>query len=104
MEKRKPSEFALGDIVKMTSYDGKGFCGRDPHPKPYDVGKEYLILKVKYNDGSDFVPMEGETQEDLAFTVMDCQCLDGTERKVQLVDHEVELVSDLLRGFFFECE
>lgn len=71
--------------VRIVCVDMYGYCGRDFHPQPSDVGKEVVVhTYARWEDG------EGDRAYN--YGVYE-GVIDGETppRKVELIDHEVEL-------------
>lgn len=109
--------------IRVTFVDLFAFCGREQHPEPSDVGQEGLLLSMRSEqlepEGSDPSEEEAEAAEDLsedypgqhisgpdfdtrdregreedgplALQVLVCKLANG--RTVELLGHEVELLS-----------
>lgn len=81
-------QYSKGDIVQVTSVDMYGFCGRDYHPRPKDVGVTAEVVKAEtYVEPSEDGPY--------VITILKCLTFEKEPRFLELVDFEVDLIGSI---------
>jgi hypothetical protein len=101
-------------LLKITSVDMNGFCGRDFHPSESDNGLVVLVVgaHVMYSDAEGDLhnlmtggrllnrPVDEEADKAIAFAIDDSDaavvttmwtCVTKDGRVLELLDHEVEM-------------
>lgn len=78
--------------VKVRTVDLDGFLGRDRHPHPEDVGQEGWVTNLEATPDEDADVID-EHPEPLRSLVQCFYVALDNGRKVQLMGHEIELVS-----------
>lgn len=84
-----PPNYVPEMLVQIDRVDPYGFTGREYHPKKSDEGKLVRVKVVEY--GSDFDPEMAGTEDD--YVSLTCEVI-NEHRVLELIDHEVLIVSD----------
>ena len=80
------SPFHPGQVVVITNVDQYGFCGREHHPDPSDMGIAATVRVIE-------VCNDHDGEEDLTYTCLTCVTLEPDPRVLELIDFEVKILN-----------